>query len=89
MSTTELVQKVEELRQLQALIDEAQAEAETIRDQIKAQMGERDELWADHYRITWKRVKSSRLDAKSLRAELPEVAARYTREQETRRFVVM
>ena len=89
MSVNEMVTKIEELRDLVALIQEAEAQADAIRDQIKAQMGEREELWADHYRITWKRVKSSRLDAKSLRAELPEVAARYTREQETRRFVVM
>ena len=31
--------KCRELRQLQALIDEAQAEAETIKDAIKAAMG--------------------------------------------------
>ena len=35
MSTNELESKVRELRQLQALIAEAEAEAETIRDAIK------------------------------------------------------
>ena len=37
MSTTELEMKIRELRQLQQLIEEAQAEAEGIRDAIKAQ----------------------------------------------------
>ena len=46
MSTTELEMKIRELRQLQQLIEEAQAEAEGIRDVIKAHMGEREELQA-------------------------------------------
>lgn len=46
MSTTELEMKIRELRQLQQLIEEAQTEAEGIRDVIKAHMGEREELRA-------------------------------------------
>ena len=36
MSTHEIESKVRELRQLQSLIEEAQAEAEAIKDAIKA-----------------------------------------------------
>lgn len=50
MSTTELEMKIRELRQLQQLIEEAQAEAEDIRDAIKAHMGEREELRAGEYK---------------------------------------
>lgn len=39
MSTYEIESKVRELRQLQTLIEEAQAEAEIIKDAIKAHMG--------------------------------------------------
>ena len=46
MSTTELEMKIRELRQLQSLIEEAQAEAEGIRDAIKAHMGDSEELRA-------------------------------------------
>lgn len=38
MSTNELEMKCQELRELQRLIEEAQAEAETIKDAIKAHM---------------------------------------------------
>lgn len=38
MSANELEMKIRELRQLQQLIEEAQAEAEGIRDVIKAHM---------------------------------------------------
>ena len=88
MSTSEIESKVRELRQLQALIEEAQAEAESIKDQLKAHMGEREELRAGGYKITWKPVTSSRLDATALRKALPEVAAQFTRTSTTRRFCV-
>ena len=46
MSITELESKCRELRQLQALIEEAQAEAETIKNAIKAAMGDSEALRA-------------------------------------------
>ena len=88
MSTNELEMKIRELRQLQQLIEEAQAEAEGIKDAIKAHMGDSEELRAGEYKVTWKPVTASRLDAVALRAALPEVAARFTRTSMTRRFVV-
>ena len=88
MSTNELEMKIRELRQLQQLIEEAQAEAEGIKDAIKAHMGDSEELRAGEYKVTWKPVTSSRLDAATLRAALPEVAARFTRTSMTRRFTV-
>ena len=86
MSQNELTVKLKALKNLQALIDEAQAEAEALRDEIKAHMGELEEMRVDCYKVTWKRVKTSRLDSRRLKAELPEVADRFTVETETRRF---
>ena len=80
--------KVRELRQLQALIEEVQAEAESIKDAIKATMGESEELRAGEYRITWKPVQSARLDTAALRKALPDVAECFTRTTTTRRFCV-
>ena len=88
MSTSEIESKVRELRQLQALIEEAQAEAEGIKDAIKAAMGDSEELRAGEYKITWKPVQSARLDTAALRKALPDVAERFTRTTTTRRFCV-
>ena len=88
MSINELEMKCRELRQLQNLIEEAQAEADAIKDQLKAHMGEREELRAGEYKITWKPVESARLDAVALRAALPEVAEHFTRTTTCRRFCV-
>ena len=88
MSISEIESKVKALRQLQSLIEEAQAEAEAIRDTIKAQMGDSEELRAGEYKITWKPVTTSRLDTTALKKALPDVAARFTHETTTRRFCV-
>lgn len=88
MSTNELEAKVRELRQLQSLVEEAQAEAEGIRDAIKAHMGDTQELRAGEYKITYRPVTSSRLDAAALRKALPDVAQAFTRQTTTRRFCV-
>ena len=88
MSTNEIAAKCRELRELLSLIDEAQAEADAIRDALKAAMGSAEELRAGEYHLTWKPVTTSRLDTKALRAALPDVAARFSRESTTRRFCV-
>lgn len=88
MSTNELESKIRELRQLQALIEETTAEAETIKDAIKASMGDSEELRAGEYKVTWKAVKVPRIDTTALRKALPDVAQAFTRETTTRRFCV-
>ena len=88
MGTNELESRIRELRQLQSLIDEATAEAEAIKDTIKAAMRDAEELQAGEYKITWKAVKSSRLDAAALKKALPDVAERFTQITTTRRFCV-
>ena len=88
MSTNEIAAKCRELRELQVLIDEAQAEADAIRDVLKAAMGDTEELRAGEYKLTWRPVTTSRLDTKALKAALPDVAARFSRESTVRRFCV-
>ena len=50
MSTIEITSKIEALKDLEALIEEAKAEAETLRDEIKAEMLNRntEEMEAGH-----------------------------------------
>ena len=88
MSMNEIESKVRELRQLQRLIEEAQEEAEAIKDALKAYMGNSEELLAGEYKVTWKAVKSSTIDTTALRKALPDVAQAFTRETTTRRFCV-
>lgn len=88
MSIKEMEKMARELRQLQALIDEAQAEAEAIKDALKAAMGDSEAVQAGEYKITWKPVTSSRIDASALKKALPDVAAAFTKTTTVRRFTV-
>ena len=88
MSTNKIEAKARELRQLQALIEEAQAEAEAIKDALKAAMGDSESIQAGEYKITWKAVTSSRIDTTALKKALPDVAERFTKETTSRRFCV-
>lgn len=88
MSINEMERKARELRQLQALIEEAQQEAEAIKDAIKAAMGDAEEIHAGEYRITWKPITSSRIDTAALKKALPDLAQQFTKTSTVRRFSV-
>lgn len=90
MSTDIMNKKVQELRELRHMADELAAEIESLQDSIKAEMTARntDTLTGIDWKVTWKAVKSSRLDSKALKIELPEIAARFTKETTSRRFVL-
>ena len=88
MSRIELTTKIRELRELQALIEEAQTEAEAIKDAIKAHMGDTEEIRAGEYKVTWKPVTSARFDATAFKSTHAELYQQYTRQSNTRRFCV-
>lgn len=89
MSISEMEAKARELRQLQALIEEAQTEVEALRDAIKAAMGDSESIQAGEYRITWKAVTSSRIDTTALKKAMPELAQQFTKTTTARRFCIV
>lgn len=88
MSEKELTAKIKLLREMQRMAEEAQAEAEALKDEIKALMGDTEELRAGEYRITWKPVQASRIDTAALKRAMPELAERFTISSTSRRFVI-
>ena len=90
MSTIEISAKIEALRELEALIEEAKAEAESIRDEIKAEMLTRDteELNAGQYIIRWSTVLSNRFDSTAFKKVMPDVYKAYTKQVSSRRFSI-
>lgn len=77
-----------ELAQYIRMQEEAAATVETLKDQLKAQMQAAgvDTLAGAEHKATYKAVTSSRVDTTALKKELPDIAARYTKTTETRRF---
>lgn len=88
MNIKDIEAKARELRQLQVLIEEAQEEAEALRDAIKAAMGDSETVQAGEYKITWEPVTSIRIDTRALKEALPDVAERFKKETTVRRFTV-
>lgn len=69
---------------------ELQNEAETLKAQITAHMDAEntDTLQADIFTIRWTPYTATRIDTAAIKSELPDIAARYTKTVETRRFQV-
>ena len=90
MSTTEITSKIEALQELEALIEEAKAEADSLRDEIKAEMLQRDteELTAGQFIVRWTSVLSNRFDSTAFKKVMPDVYKAYTKQVASRRFSI-
>ena len=89
MSTLEMVNACREWRELKRMTEEIAAEMDAIADKIKNEMGDRETMTAGEYKINYKTVVSSRLDSTALKKELPDIAARFTKMSEYRRFQIV
>ena len=88
MSIKEMDSKVMTLRELQSEIERMTAEAEAIKDELKAQMIDQgtETLTGTGWKASWKVVESSRVDTKAMKAAMPEIVARFTIQTRTSRF---
>ena len=90
MSTIEITSKIEALKELETLIEEAKAEAEALRDEIKAEMVNRnaEEMEAGQYFVRWTSVLSQRFDSTSFKKVMPDVYKSFTKQVASRRFSI-
>ena len=90
MSTTEITTKIEALKELEALIEEAKAEAETLRDEIKTEMLNRgtEELEAGQYIVRWTSVLSQRFDTTGFKKAYGDLYKEFTKQIGSRRFSI-
>ena len=79
---------MQELAQYNRLADETAAIIDGLKDQLKAYMTENhlDTLTGNEHKATYKEVTSDRIDTKALKAELPDIAKRYTKTSASMRF---
>ena len=90
MSRNELITKIEQLKEWEAILEEAQAEAEALRDSIKAQMleEETEELAVGAYIIRWTSVLSNRFDSTAFKKEHAELYKSFTKQVASKRFSI-
>ena len=90
MATNELLKKIEALNEWEALMEEARAEAEAIRDSIKQEMLERgtEELEVGQYMVRYQSIVSNRFDSSAFKKALPEVYKSFIRQSTSKRFSI-
>ncbi len=90
LNTNELTQKIHQIKELQRMSEELTAELEALKDEVKQTMTEQntDTLVIDCYKVTWKPVTTNRIDTTAIKRELPEIAERYTKQTESKRFTI-
>ena len=90
MSTHEMESKIAKLQEWEALAEEAKAEAEALRDEIKAEMNKREteELEAGRFIIRWTSVLSNRFDTTTFKKDHADMYKQYTKQTSSRRFSI-
>ena len=90
MSKIELLAKIELLNKYEAMVEEMKAQADTIRNEIKAEMETREleEMIAGQYIIRYTAVLSNRFDTTAFKKVMPEIYQAYTKQVSSRRFTI-
>ncbi len=90
MSKIELLAKIELLNKYEAMMEDLKAQADSIRNEIKAEMEAHDleEMIAGQYIIRYTSVLSNRFDSTAFKKVMPEIYKAYTKQVSSRRFTV-
>ena len=90
MTTSELLKKVRELKELQQMADELTTEIESLKDELKAEMTAegKDEMTIDVFTLRYKSVSTSRFDSKAFKAQHSDLYAAYTKTSTSKRFTI-
>ena len=90
MSKNEIITKIEQLKEWEAILEEAQTEVEALRDSIKAQMLEEntEELEVGAYIIRWTSVLSNRFDSTAFKKEHADLYKSFTKQVSSKRFSI-
>lgn len=91
MSNTNIEEMISELKELEGFAAEIEAQAEEIRDSIKAEMNARnvEEMEVGQHIVRWTSVLSIRFDTKKFKEVFgDELYKAYTKEVASRRFSI-
>ena len=90
MSTTNINKRVKELKELQRMSDELNAEIESIKDELKAEMAARntDEILTSECKLKYKEVSSSRFDTTSFKNKYIDLYNQFLKVTTSKRFTI-
>ncbi len=78
-----------EIAEYSRMAEEIGATLDSLKDSLKKYMDENglDSIAGNEHKASYKAVTSSRIDTTALKRDMPEIAAKYTKTTETRRFL--
>ena len=79
-----IIHDIDELQELKRMREELDAAIEAAADKVKAALGDTETGVFGPYKVTYKTVVSTRVDTTALKKELPEIAARFSKDSESR-----
>lgn len=82
------VEKIMELKNIERQIKALQADADAIKEEMKAEMGNDEHCEVGGFTVNYTIVISTKLDSKKLKAEMPTLWDKYSKEDITRRFSI-
>jgi len=90
MTNNEIISNIEALTEWERIIEEAKAEAESIRDTLKEEMLNQntEELAAGTYIIRWTSVLSQRFDTTAFKKSHSDMYKAFTKQINSRRFSI-
>ena len=86
MTNKQIDNRIEKLEALEAQIKALEKQADAVKDELKAELGDSEHLETAKHRVNWARVLTERLDSKALKAEHPKMYSQYVKTTESRRF---
>ena len=90
MSKIELYYLIEALKEWESVMEEAKAEADALRDQIKEEMVAQgtEEMEVGNYIIRYTSVLSNRFDTTAFKREHNDLYKQFTKQTASRRFSI-
>ena len=90
MSKNELIARIEALNEWEAIIEEAQAQADAIRNSIKEELADRgvEELHAGNYIVRYTSGLSNRFDSTAFKKHYGDLYKAFLKQSSSRRFTI-
>ena len=90
MSTTEIATKIEDIKTIQAMIDELTADMESKKDEIKAEMTARnvEEMTVSCFKVRYTTVTTNRFDSAAFKKTHNDLYEQYTKPSTSKRFSI-
>lgn len=90
MSENIIITKIEELKEWEALLEEAKEQIEALRDELKAEMLMRgtEEMEAGQFIMRYQTITSNKFDNSAFKKALPDIYKAYLRQSISKRFTI-